>query len=355
MSKVKVNLPGRSYDIIIGRGTLKEIKRFVVPLKLKKAVVITDTNVGPVYGNELCRILKGIKVSIITIPAGEKHKTLYTASAVYDQLINTSAHRDTLIIALGGGVIGDLAGFVAATYMRGLPLIQIPTTLLAQVDASIGGKTGVDHPKGKNLIGSFYQPKLVIVDTLFLKTLPAREIKTGLAEVVKYGIIQDARIFEMLTVCPRANSAFWEEIITRCVKIKAAVVSRDEKEISGLRMILNFGHTFGHAVETLTGYGKYTHGEAIAIGMAAAARLAKKLKLLKDTDCDRIINLLSELKLPVTTGLKAEQIIKTMLMDKKAKSGNVRFVLPVKIGAVVVRDNIPAKAVISALKDIGCK
>jgi len=351
MKKIKVDLNDRSYDIISGSGIIKEIKQYVENLKFSKIVIITDTNVAKLYGLRLLKLLKPYKAFIVNIPPGEDFKKLYTVSAVYDQMATLKLHRDTLLIAFGGGVVGDLAGFAAATYMRGIYFIQIPTTLLAQVDASIGGKTGVDHASCKNLIGAFYQPKFVLIDTDFLKTLPMREIKTGLAEVVKYGIIKDPELFELLEANPKTTPDFWIEIVRRCAAIKAEVVSKDEKE-SHLRMILNFGHTFGHAIESLTNYSTYTHGEAIAIGMFAASNLAFKLEMLKEKDLIRIVSLISRLGLPTKCDLKASDIIKTLYMDKKAKSGKARFVLPVKIGKVVVVDNVSDKKLKEAFSSL---
>lgn len=355
MQKIKVNLKDRSYDIVIGTDILAELPSFIRSQNCSKVIIISDTTVDSLYGKTIAKALKDISFIKICIPPGEKHKTLYTASAIYDQLVDLKAHRDSFIIALGGGVINDLVGFVAATYMRGVPFIQIPTTLLASVDASIGGKTAVDHEKGKNLIGVFYQPKLVLADTEFLKTLPPREIKTGLAEVLKYGIIKDPKIFEMLESDPKATPKFWEEIIARCAKIKASVVSRDEKETSGLRMILNLGHTFGHAIESLTGYSKYNHGEAVALGILASAYLSNNLNILDQKSVKRIAALIKKLKLPVLCGLRSKDIIQLMLLDKKVKSGKLRIVLPKKIGSVVIRDDIKTQQIEKALKMIGCK
>lgn len=354
MSKIKVNLGSRSYDIVIGTNILPKLASYIHRYSFSKIVVITDSNVNKLYAKAISKALAKFDVLPIIIPAGEKHKNLYTASAVYDMLVAESVHRDALIVAFGGGVIGDLAGFVAATYMRGVPFIQVPTTLLAQVDASIGGKTGVDHKNGKNLIGAFYQPKLVFIDTQLLNTLPPREVKTGLAEVVKYGVIKDKNIFDMLLNNPKATSKFWEEIITRCAKIKAEVVSKDEYEKTGLRMILNLGHTFGHAIEAVSGFSRYTHGEAIALGMSAAARLSYKLGILKPDTLSPIETLLSKLKLPLSTDLPLEKVFKALMLDKKVKSKKIRFVLPVSIGEVVIRDNVPEKLIKETLKEIGC-
>lgn len=355
MRKIKVSLNNRSYEILIGNKILDNLLLFLKQLEFSKIVLISDVFVDSIYGHLIKKILKPYKVITIVIPQGEQFKTLYTASAIYDQMIKAQVGRDSVIISLGGGVISDLAGFVAATYMRGIRFICVPTTLLAQVDASIGGKTGVDHALGKNLIGAFYQPKFVLVDTEFLRTLQNKEIKTGLSEIVKYGIIKDPKIFEMLESNPKATSGFWENIITRCTLIKASVVSKDEKEMTGLRMVLNFGHTFGHAIETITKYKRYTHGEAVALGMVAASYLSCYMKLLKRSELERITSLISKLKLPIRTNLKNKNIVKALLFDKKAKAGKVRFVLPIKIGEVVISENISSSMIKKALKEIGCK
>jgi len=290
-------------------------------------------------------------------------------SKLYDDLVKGSAHRDSLVIALGGGVIGDMAGFVAATYMRGINYIQVPTTLLAQVDAAVGGKTGVNHPKGKNLIGAFYQPRLVCADIQTLSTLPARELRTGLAEVVKYGMIEDADFFKFLEAnahhlntkafeAPdtlRAALKVWQIIVTESAKIKARVVEKDEKE-NRLRMILNFGHTVGHAIETLTRYKAYNHGEAIAIGMVAAVRIAYHLRMVGEDSVVRLVDLLDRLSLPTEVEqLPSDKIIKALGIDKKVRGGKVQFVLPEKIGKVVIKGDISPRLVKQALKEVGCK
>jgi len=353
--KIKVNLKERSYDVVIGSGVLADIKKYVSKFSRNQIVIITDYNVDTLYGNWLHKLLKGEKVYLLKIPPGEKHKTLSAAAAVYDKLIDLKISRDALFIALGGGVIGDLAGFVAATYMRGVDLIQVPTTLLAMVDAAIGGKTAVDHRKGKNLIGVFYQPKMVLIDINTLNTLPGKELKNGLAEVLKYGVIRESGIFRMLEGNPKVTPAFWEKLVYLCAKIKAVIVSKDEKETTGLRMILNFGHTIGHAVESLTKYKATTHGEAVGFGTVAASLIAKKLKMIDQKTYERIKGLVSRLKLPTTVKLKANSILKVIRLDKKVRGGKVHFVLPTAIGKVVVRDDIKEGVIKEALKELGCK
>jgi len=352
VKKVRVNLKERSYDIVIGSGILSGLRKHV---RSRQVVIITDSIVGPLYALKVSRSLKELECHIITLPSGEKYKTLSAAAALYDKLIDLGIHRDAGIVALGGGVIGDLAGFVAATYMRGVAFIQVPTTLLAMVDAAIGGKTAVNHHKGKNLIGVFYQPRLVLIDVDTLKTLPPREIKNGLAEVLKYGIIKDPRIIKMLEGNPKVNAAFWQDLIFRCARIKTEVVSKDERELTGYRMILNFGHTIGHAVESLTGYKKYSHGEAIGFGMLAASALALRLKLLDLASYKRIKELISRLRLPIRIRLNPKSIISALKLDKKVRQGKVKFVLPTRIGKVTIRDNVPENAILKVLLELSGK
>lgn len=370
MAKIKVDLKERSYDILVGSDTLAGLGEIIDKMGwCQDILIITDPQVNNLFGDKLRGGLKNIKHSTIEVPRGERYKNLQTASKLYNALAKNSAHRDSMIIALGGGVIGDLAGFAAATYMRGIRYVQVPTTLLAQVDAAIGGKTGVNHPKCKNLIGSFYQPSLVFIDVKTLTTLPARELRTGLAEVVKYGVIEDADFFKFLEAnshhlntnafeAPdtlRAALKVWEIIVTESAKIKARVVAKDETE-QGLRMILNFGHTVGHAIETLTKYNAYNHGEAVAIGMVAAAKIAQQLKMLDEVSVCRIISLLVKLGLATQVdGLSAGKVVKALGIDKKIIKGRMQFVLPEKIGQVVIKDNIPARIITQALLEIGCK
>ena len=343
MSKVRVNLKERSYDILIGKGMLGRLPRLV---KGRRVVIITDYIVGELYGEKL---RKKLGACLIKLPPGEITKSIAGTSVIYDKLIEQGINRDGLIIALGGGVIGDLAGFTAATYLRGIDVIQVPTTLLAMVDAAIGGKTAINHPKGKNLIGVFHQPKLVVADVDTLCTLSARELKGGLAEVIKYGFIKDPSILKMLSGNPQVNSNFWIKLITRCAAIKAEVVCRDERETTGYRMILNFGHTVGHAIEAVGGFKKFSHGEAVGLGMLAAAKIAGK----SDIET-KLILLLKALKLPTTVKLKVKDLLRALKLDKKVKAGKVRFVLPVKVGQVTIKDNVPEGKVISVLKDLGC-
>lgn len=352
MEVVNVELKDRSYSIYIGRDLLKGIgNRIKILIPSQKTVVITNPNINSLYGNILKDALKneGFDAYFIDIPDGEEYKTLDTAVKIYERLIVIRMERESPLIALGGGVIGDITGFVAATYLRGVPYIQAPTTLLAQVDSSIGGKTAVNHPKGKNLIGAFYQPKVVYIDIDTLNTLPKKEILCGVAEIIKYGIIRDSGFFEFLEDNIERLINLDEDAliysIKRSCEIKADVVSRDEKE-SGLRAILNFGHTIGHAVESLTGYKKYKHGEAVAIGMVYAARLSLESGLCSDRDYKRVVNLIKKAGLPATIpdtvaqGFSPDSIINSLYLDKKVKGEKIRFVLMKGIGSVEIYDGV---------------
>ncbi len=347
MEVVTVELKDRSYSIYIERDLLKGIgNRIKSLIPDKKIVVITNPRINSLYGNILKDTLKsaGFDAYFVDIPDGEEYKTVETAVKIYDRLIEIKMERESPLIALGGGVIGDITGFVAATYLRGVPYIQVPTTLLAQVDSSIGGKTAVNHPKGKNLIGVFYQPKAVYIDIETLKTLPKEEILCGVSEIIKYGIIKDSDFFEFLEDNIERLINLDEDAliysIKRACEIKADVVSRDEKE-SGLRAILNFGHTIGHAVESLTGYKKYKHGEAVAIGMVYASRLSLEKGLCSDEDYTRVVNLIEASGLPTAIhGLNADEIINSLYLDKKVKGEKIRFVLIKAIGSSGIYDDI---------------
>ena len=343
MRTVRVELAERSYDITIERGVLKDIGPMMKALGLKgMAAVVTNPKVGGLYGALVVRSLEeaGFRPVVITVPDGEEYKSLNEAGKVFDALIAGRFERSSPIVALGGGVIGDLAGFVAATYLRGVPFVQVPTTLLSQVDSSVGGKTGVNHPKGKNLIGAFYQPRAVFIDPDVLKTLDARELRAGLAEVIKYGVIWDASFFSFLEDNADKLLKQGEEIITaieRSCAIKAEVVGKDEKE-EGMRAILNFGHTFGHAIESLSGYGTFRHGEAVAIGMSMAAALSAKLG--DASDCGERINaLLNKLGMPsAPPEIGTGAFLEAMKLDKKVSGGRIRFVLARGMGKVYLKE-----------------
>ena len=322
-----VELGSRSYPIVIGRDLLGGGFDLSAHVSGPDCLVVSNETVAPLYLKALIACLDATQVSTIELPDGESHKTLATASSVIDRLVDGRAGRDTTVIALGGGVVGDIAGFAAASYMRGVQFVQVPTTLLAQVDSSVGGKTGVNHPGGKNLIGAFHQPKLVLIDTDTLRTLPDRELRAGLAEVVKYGAIVDAGFFEWLEAHTDAllarDSDTLETAIRRSCELKAEVVAEDERE-TGRRAILNFGHTFGHAIERCQGYGEWLHGEAVAAGMVMAARLSDV-----DVDVvDRLKALLTALGLPVAPpAIGSDAMLEAMGLDKKVVGRKIRFVL----------------------------
>ena len=343
MRKVRVELDQRSYDICISHNNLAGLAEHLKSLPIgREGAIITNPVLNKLYGESLSRHLSGggYKITTIELPAGERHKTLKSVSRIYDLLINEKFERNSFIIALGGGVIGDIAGFAAATYLRGIPYIQVPTSLIAQVDSSVGGKTGVDHPFGKNLIGAFYQPLLVWIDVDVLKTLPRRELIAGMGEVVKYGVIADEQFFNFIERHFKDILSLDKDTlihtVARSCEIKAMIVSSDERE-KGLRAILNFGHTIGHALETITGYRKYRHGEAVAMGMVFAARLAVNIGICKDDvaagieSLCRLIGL--KTKLPV---VDLSDLIDIISRDKKVADGEVRFVLPVRIGEVKI-------------------
>ncbi|MGO8677051.1 MAG: 3-dehydroquinate synthase [Limisphaerales bacterium] len=351
MRTIDVSLGNRSYQIKIGTGLLGRLGAECGALGLgRRCVIISDRNVAPRFGAAAGRALReaGFECELLTVPAGETSKALKTVHACYDQLAALRLERKSFVLALGGGVVGDLAGFVAATYLRGIGFVQAPTTLLAQVDSSVGGKVGVNLTAGKNLVGAFYQPRLVLCDLASLVSLPEREFRAGLAEVIKYGIICDARLFRRLErdlpALLRREPATLAAVVARCCEIKAAVVGQDETE-SGLRGILNFGHTIGHALEAISHYGKYLHGEAIAIGMAAAARLSVPQLGLPETEAARIRTLLDRAGLPTAVSLTSRQREKAlcaMKLDKKVSGGEIKFVLARKIGEVQLGQNVPA-------------
>ena len=290
----------------------------------------------------------------IEVPTGEENKSLAQFSHIQDSLVAHQLDRGSTLIALGGGVIGDLAGFAAAVYMRGIPYVQIPTTLQAQVDASVGGKTAINHPKGKNLIGAFHQPKLVLIDVDTLKTLPQRDIRSGLIEVIKMGVIRDESLFERveenLDAILKLDDTVLTEIISQACINKAEIVAKDEKE-SGLRMVLNYGHTFGHALEALTHYNRYRHGEAVSIGMNCAAQLAVNLGMFSETDFQRQHTLLKRAKLPIAfpPDLTPEALCNAMYLDKRTLGGKLRLILPTRIGEVVIRDDVDDRHVLEVI------
>jgi 3-dehydroquinate synthase len=348
---VKVPLGQRSYQIRIGAGLLPTLGRECARLGLgARCAVISDSNVAPHYAERARESLSGAGFDplLIPFPAGEQSKNLQSVQLCYDRLAGHRLERRSFIVALGGGVVGDLAGFVAATYLRGVALVQAPTTLLAAVDSSVGGKVGVNLKAGKNLVGAFYQPRLVFCDLDTLTTLPDREYRSGLAEVIKYGIIYDAALFRTLErhipLLLNREQKTLARVVARCCEIKAAVVQQDERE-SGLRAILNFGHTIGHALEAISHYGKYLHGEAISIGQVAAARISSEVLGLPREEGQRIISLFRTAGLPCEVRLTAsqrEKLLSAMALDKKVNAGEVKFVLAKRIGTVEFGKNVPA-------------
>ena len=358
MRIVQVPLGNRTYVIKVGGGLLSRLGSECAQLKLgQRCAVITDSNVGKKFAKVALKSLSasGFQPVLITVPAGEKSKRLAVVEKCYDQLAAHRLERKSFIVALGGGVVGDLAGFVAATYLRGIPFVQVPTTLLAQVDSSVGGKTGVNLKAGKNLAGSFYQPQIVLCDLDTLKTLPKREYISGLAEVIKYGIIYDAILFAQiernLPKLLQRDAATLRTVVARCCEIKADVVGQDETE-SGLRAILNFGHTIGHAIENSSGYGKFLHGEAIAIGQVAAAKLSHQILGLPSGDVERIKKLFVRAGLPVKVNLNSarrKKLFAAMRLDKKVSRGEIKFVLAEKIGRVKFDCKVATEAISGVL------
>ncbi len=358
MRSVTVSLGKRSYPILIGGKLLRTLGAECRRLGLgARCAIITDHNVAPRYAGAAEKSLRaaGFEPVTIIVPAGETAKSLKTVQACYDQLAAHRLERQSFIVALGGGVVGDLAGFVAATYLRGLDFVQVPTTLLAQVDSSVGGKVGVNLKAGKNLVGAFYQPRLVLCDQDTLRTLPPREFRAGLAEVIKYGIIYDAALFARLerdlARLLRLHAPTLAEVVARCCEIKAEVVSQDETE-GGLRAILNFGHTIGHALEAISRYGKYLHGEAISIGQVAAAELSAVLTGLPELDVERIADLFRRAGLPTSVDLKPremEPLSAAMRLDKKVSGGEIKFVLARRIGEAVWGQKVPDELIRATL------
>jgi 3-dehydroquinate synthase len=358
MQKLRVELGERSYTIVIDSDILTGLGRAMEKFEFSRKVgLVSNPTVHKLYGSAIAESVRGSGYDLveIIIPDGEEYKSLLWTEKIYEELFRAKLDRKSALIALGGGVIGDITGYAASTYMRGIDFIQVPTTLLSQVDSSVGGKTGVNHVLGKNMIGTFWQPKLVWIDIATLKSLPEREFLSGLAEVIKYGVIRDEEFFELLENNREKIMALDEdllmEIIRKSCEIKAGVVSIDERE-SGLRAILNYGHTVGHAIETVTGYKKYLHGEAVAIGMFSAARLSNILGIMDESQVFRIKALIESYGLPaeVPEGAGVEDLLLSMQLDKKAVAGSLKFILPEKIGAARIESDIKADDIRKALK-----
>jgi len=350
MRTVTVRLGHRSYPIFVGTSLLSSLGRVCAKMDLgRRCAVISDDRVAPLYAGPALAALRsaGFDPLLISIPHGETSKSLKMVQSACDRLAAHRLERKSFIVALGGGVVGDLAGFLAAIYLRGLPFVQVPTTLLAQVDSSVGGKVGVNLKAGKNLVGAFHQPRFVLCDLRALDSLPPREFRAGLAEVIKYGIICDAPLFarleRSLPRLLRRDPKILADVVARCCEIKARVVRQDETE-TGLRAILNFGHTIGHALENISGYGKFLHGEAISIGQAAAARLSVSLAGLPPDDAARIEKLFLAAGLPVAITLSAparSRLLAAMQLDKKVSAGRIKFILARRIGRVEPGQEVP--------------
>jgi 3-dehydroquinate synthase len=348
LQRLSIDLGARSYPILIGPGLLEDADVLSEVVPARDVMVVTNDVVAPLYLARLVHALGDRRVETALLPDGERYKTLETMGRVLDALVATRMNRDACVLALGGGVIGDVAGFAAACYQRGVGYVQVPTTLLAQVDSSVGGKTGVNHPGGKNLIGAFHQPLAVISDTRTLGTLPVRELRAGLAEVIKYGLVADevflawleSNLEQLLALDPPAV----EYAVRRCCEIKAAIVAEDERE-HGARALLNLGHTFGHAIEAAAGYGEWLHGEAVGVGMLLAADLSHRLGWIGGADVERVRELLQRAGLPVTAPrIGAGRALELMAMDKKVLAGRIRLVLLARIGEGVVSGDYAAEA-----------
>ncbi len=358
MKKVTVDLGDRSYDIVIGCGILSGIGERLKPMRFSpKIAVVSNPTIYALYGPQVMSSLKeaGFSCFAVIIPDGEEYKDYNWTYHILTELLKQGLDRNSCVIALGGGVIGDITGFAASTYMRGIHFVQVPTTLLAQVDSSVGGKTGVNHSLGKNMVGTFYQPRLVWIDVNTLSTLRKRDFVGGMAEVIKYGIIHDAEFFEylekkMANILDLDGGAL-VHIIRRSCEIKAEIVSQDERE-TGQRAILNFGHNIGHAVETETRYQQYTHGEAVGLGMCLESRIAEASGTLKPDDRRRIDDLIAAYGLPVSLsqGMDAARLLSHMKLDKKTVAGVMTFILPKRIGEVVIKKGVKGDDVIKALR-----
>ena len=358
MKTLQVELGKRSYPIYIGSDLLNKSDIFKSHIKSKQVIIVSNLLIAPLYLNKILNNLLEYEVQTVILPDGEQFKTLEYVTQIFDKLLTNKFGRDSTLIALGGGVIGDMGGFAAACYQRGIAFLQIPTTLLAQVDSSVGGKTGVNHPLGKNMIGAFYQPQCVIADSDVLDTLDNRQLSAGLAEVIKYGLIRDIVFFEWLEnnvskLLDRDKQALAYAIEQSCIN-KAEIVSEDETE-TGVRATLNLGHTFGHAIETGIGYGNYLHGEAVAIGTCQAADLSRRLGWLTDVDVNRIIALFKKCNLPTIppTQLNTNQFLELMAVDKKNVNGKIRLILLNKLGSATLPIEVENELIVQTLENYG--
>ncbi len=360
MKKLQVALGNRSYPIYIGSNLLSQAELYKQHIKSRQVIVVTNETIAPLYLPTVLKSLQSFSTEQVVLPDGEQFKTLDVVIKIFDQLLSSKFGRNATLIALGGGVIGDMGGFAAACYQRGMPFMQIPTTLLAQVDSSVGGKTGVNHPLGKNMIGAFYQPQCVIADADVLDTLDDRQLSSGLAEVIKYGLIRDLEFFvwlenNMSALLSRDKQALAFAIERSCIN-KAEIVAEDETE-TGVRATLNLGHTFGHAIETGVGYGQCLHGEAIAIGTCQAADLSRRKGWLSDADVTRIVTLFKKAKLPINppSEMDAERFLELMSVDKKNSDGKIRLILLEQIGRATLPINVNPELLEMTLKNYGRK
>ena len=355
MRVLNVNLEDRSYPIYIGTDVSLDNELYSKHIKTKKIALITNEQIADLYLSEISQTLNSFDLKTLILPEGETEKNLETVGKAVEFLSNNGIDRDSSIIAFGGGVIGDITGFVASSYMRGIKFLQVPTTLLAQVDSSVGGKTGVNISRGKNLIGAFYQPSAVIADTKYLNSLEPKRLSEGLAEVIKYGLIRDEDFFVWLSKNTSRILALEPEVmahlIERCCQIKAEIVSEDEREGS-IRAILNYGHTFGHAIESLTDYSVYTHGEAVSIGMVMAASMAERMGMLSKDDKKDIINILESVNLPTEKpSLNSNDFLKSMKRDKKAQDGEIRLILLEGIGRAIISNDYPNEILMKTISE----
>ena len=355
---VSIDLAQRSYPILIGGGLIGQPQTYADLPEASQALIVTNATVAPLYLQGLRGALQGKyrQIQEVVLPDGEQHKTWQTLNLIFDVLLGQACDRKTVLFALGGGVVGDMTGFAAASFMRGVPFVQLPTTLLAQVDSSVGGKTGINHPLGKNMIGAFHQPVAVIADLNTLKTLPARELSAGLAEVVKHGAIADAEFLSWIEVNAKAllacDTAAMAHAVLRSCEIKSAVVSADERE-GGIRATLNFGHTFGHAIEAGMGYGEWLHGEAVGCGMVMGADLSRRLNFITQDEVNRLTQIIQSMNLPIAPPkFGAQRYMELMQVDKKTEGGQIRYVVLEKIGKAQIK-SVPDAQVIETLTATG--
>ncbi|MEM7698914.1 MAG: 3-dehydroquinate synthase [Verrucomicrobiota bacterium] len=357
-TKIGLELGHTSYTVLVGSGLLDEAAQLCLDetgLRPKRVAIVTDSTVGPLYAERVTGSFTaaGIEPTLIEVPAGEASKSMEQATEICREMLRAGLDRKSLLVALGGGVVGDLAGFAAAIFQRGIPCLQIPTTVVSQVDSSVGGKTGVNTPEGKNLIGAFHQPRLVVADTETLATLPDREFNEGFAEIIKHAAIRDASLLDLVEDRPTIRESL-PELMTRNIEIKAAVVEEDERETSGTRALLNFGHTIGHGIEAAGGYGRFLHGEAISLGLVAAARLSVEHDSLRAEEADRLIAALAAYELPtrLPEDIETESILAAMTRDKKFEHGQIRFVLLPRLGQAHLVSTIDRGSIIDAIAQL---